>query len=913
MANNNTLDLKINIDTKLRGVLALIRALEKLGDAVNVRAEFEKLQTTLNSVSLSSREADKSFEWVKDFAKNTPVSLQDVTRNFIKLKAYGIDPVNGTLKTLTDTSSAMGKDLGQRVEALADAVTGENERLKEFGIKRKAVGDDFKYTFTSKSGETKDIVVKNNKEMIESTLLAIFNEKYAGRAEAQSKTLQGINNNLKDNFEQLQVSLVNNLGIYDITKESLKNIADGVSTFNVSQEKSLEISYNIINAYTNITKTLNYMSLGFSSMGESGVYVFKSLENELESLKLSFDLIADGSNLLWSEMKLSIGETIGFVQKLEIAYEKQFGNKEEALLKEKKLEDNISILKDERDKRSVKSRENVFKFSDEQKKVREEINKKEIENSKILFDNIKKKIDLTNQDLRKNDAVNTKLKAQSELRINNENKINEELKKQVENDKTRNNLKEKLLLKDITEIEYKKQLSELTKKEQNDYQNYINEQFKRYNFKVQNNLLTREQQKQELSNLNTLASKYDEIGVIKAKQKQKESVDTEEIKKKEKEIEKINKEKINDFQDLIADRVKYNEEIANEITLVKRTQKSEMEVLKAKQKLEMDETLKFQDEINKAKNDKLFKNSKDIITAEKVLNDERLLLEKKHQEEVKTLKLQQDEEYRKQKKQMDSDKKYIYKDLGIDNPDAKAVDNLDAFTTALAPDASAKYEEDLDLLKSFHEEELKLEQEHNASLAEIDELKIKQKKARDDLYYKYQIQASLEFGSKLANGAQALADLGIISRKKAGRAKQAVAIAEATVNTFTRASAALASGGPWLGPILAGIQVATGLAQVRQIRRQKFHTGGYISADMSSSSNGLRNDEVQATLQTGEGVLSRRGMKELENLNGGKSENLNNGGGTGEVNVVIVDNRQSREDYLKSRNGKKVIKEINQG
>ena len=36
----------------------------------------------------------------------------------------------------------MGKDLSQMIEAVADATTGEFERLKEFGIKAGKEGDD---------------------------------------------------------------------------------------------------------------------------------------------------------------------------------------------------------------------------------------------------------------------------------------------------------------------------------------------------------------------------------------------------------------------------------------------------------------------------------------------------------------------------------------------------------------------------------------------------------------------------------------------------------------------------------------------------------------------------------------------------------------------------------------------------
>jgi hypothetical protein len=59
--------------------------------------------------------------------------------------------------------------------------------------------------FTDKMGkETYKIIDRNNREMITSTLMAIWNEKYAGAMEERSKTLAGMFSNLAicgQNFE----------------------------------------------------------------------------------------------------------------------------------------------------------------------------------------------------------------------------------------------------------------------------------------------------------------------------------------------------------------------------------------------------------------------------------------------------------------------------------------------------------------------------------------------------------------------------------------------------------------------------------------------------------------------------------------------------------------------------------------
>jgi diaminopimelate decarboxylase len=65
----------------------------------------------------------------------TPFGLAQATQGFVKMKALGLDPTRAALTSFGNTASAMGKDLNQMIEAVADASTGEFERLKEFGIK----------------------------------------------------------------------------------------------------------------------------------------------------------------------------------------------------------------------------------------------------------------------------------------------------------------------------------------------------------------------------------------------------------------------------------------------------------------------------------------------------------------------------------------------------------------------------------------------------------------------------------------------------------------------------------------------------------------------------------------------------------------------------------------------------------
>ena len=100
---------------------------------VEVQREFDVLNSSLITVTGSSQAAAREMEWIKKFAKETPFGLAQATQAFVKMKSLGLDPSREALTSYGNTASAMGKDLNQMIEAVADASTGQFERLREFG------------------------------------------------------------------------------------------------------------------------------------------------------------------------------------------------------------------------------------------------------------------------------------------------------------------------------------------------------------------------------------------------------------------------------------------------------------------------------------------------------------------------------------------------------------------------------------------------------------------------------------------------------------------------------------------------------------------------------------------------------------------------------------------------------------
>lgn len=192
---------------------------------IDTSAKFETYQTTLETIEGSAEKAKQSMDWVTNFAKTTPFDVDQATEAFVKLKAYGIDPLkDDTLKVIGDTASAMGKDLMQAVEAWADAMTGENERLKEFGVKAKKQGEKITYTWTE-NGKEVSKTIKDNREEILKFLNTTMGKRFMGAMDRQSKTWKGMISNLGDTWMGF-LKRIGEAGFFEDTKKKLRELMD---------------------------------------------------------------------------------------------------------------------------------------------------------------------------------------------------------------------------------------------------------------------------------------------------------------------------------------------------------------------------------------------------------------------------------------------------------------------------------------------------------------------------------------------------------------------------------------------------------------------------------------------------------------------------------------------------------------
>lgn len=217
-----------NIGLSLAGVAASYVSIDRL---INTQRTFDKLNAGLITATGSAEGAAAAFDSLQKFAKETPYGLEQSVGAFIKLTNLGLKPSEAALTSYGNTAAAMGKDLDQMIEAVADATTGEFERLKEFGIK--ASQENGKVSLTFKGQTT---TIRNNAKEIEKYLLNLGNVDFAGAMENRMKTLDGSIANLEDTIDGLFRKVLQS-GIGDAIKagvdgasESLETLGDNLDT-----------------------------------------------------------------------------------------------------------------------------------------------------------------------------------------------------------------------------------------------------------------------------------------------------------------------------------------------------------------------------------------------------------------------------------------------------------------------------------------------------------------------------------------------------------------------------------------------------------------------------------------------------------------------------------------------------------
>lgn len=191
---------KLTVAMKLFVAVQLWQYLKNIGtQAYNTRKEFATYEAVLKNATGSTKAAASAMKMIQTLASDTPASVAEWTQAYIKLVNRGITPTKEELIQMGDIASSQGKDIDQFIEALLDAMTGENERLKEFGITASKNGETTAFTFRGVTTE-----VQNTDQAIKNYILSLGNmQGVQGAMATQMEELAGLESNLGDQMDAI--------------------------------------------------------------------------------------------------------------------------------------------------------------------------------------------------------------------------------------------------------------------------------------------------------------------------------------------------------------------------------------------------------------------------------------------------------------------------------------------------------------------------------------------------------------------------------------------------------------------------------------------------------------------------------------------------------------------------------------
>lgn len=193
-------------------------------------ADFERYGAILESQLGSPEAAKVAMAWVKDFATTTPLQLDQVMDGFIKLRAFGIDPMQGAFQALVDQNAKLGGDY-YKLEGIILAVgqawskgklQGEEAlQLIERGV---PVWDLLSKATGKTAAQLQELSSKGKLGRKEIRMLVTEMQKgSSGSAIRQMSTWDGIISNLDDTFEGFKKRIAD-AGIFEHVKSRLTEL-----------------------------------------------------------------------------------------------------------------------------------------------------------------------------------------------------------------------------------------------------------------------------------------------------------------------------------------------------------------------------------------------------------------------------------------------------------------------------------------------------------------------------------------------------------------------------------------------------------------------------------------------------------------------------------------------------------------
>jgi hypothetical protein len=245
------------LDGPLKMIGGLLGGLSVAGTVkflVDVNREFGRMMAQLRTISGSDAGAQAIFRQLQDYAQKTPFQLNEVTQAYITLRSSGIQPTEEMMTSFGDIAAGRGKNITDFTAAVQDAVTGEMERLKEFGITYQQQGDKVKFTF---NGVT-TTVARNSRAVVGYLQTIGENPLFKGGMARQMNTLDGAISNFMDAMEAA-ARTVGEGGFTGALIEAIKEVQNFVTELTTSGTDANDVAMQWVDAFRPVVQAIGWV------------------------------------------------------------------------------------------------------------------------------------------------------------------------------------------------------------------------------------------------------------------------------------------------------------------------------------------------------------------------------------------------------------------------------------------------------------------------------------------------------------------------------------------------------------------------------------------------------------------------------------------------------------------------------
>lgn len=318
--------------------IAVGSAFAYLGKQIlDVMSNFEQLEIRMRSVMGGIKEGEQATAWIKTFAKNTPLEVNQVTEAFIRLKNYGLNPMDGTLQAITDQSAKFGnvqETLGRISLAVGQAWSKQklqgNEilQLTEAGV---PVWDMLSRVTGKNVAELQKLSEqgKLGRDVIKA-LIDEMGRASGGAAHAQMETMSGKWSNFVDTVTNA-LDVFRKGGALDGIKNIISDVTEGIGKLEASGalEQWASAAATVVNDVVAVLRELwgivqelgsivveVFSVIGSVIVGESNEAseAMSLFGTVLEMIRIAAIGLKTGIVVVWESIKYSTAALVTYVQ-----------------------------------------------------------------------------------------------------------------------------------------------------------------------------------------------------------------------------------------------------------------------------------------------------------------------------------------------------------------------------------------------------------------------------------------------------------------------------------------------------------------------------------------------------------------------------------------------------------------------